>query len=52
MRARLQPDNDVITGAFRLGNSGLDSGLKQGYRRVFEHAYEETVSIMSITEDI
>ena len=43
MHARLQHDNDVITSAFRLGNSGLDSELKQGHRCVSEHAYEETV---------
>jgi len=43
VHARLQHDNDVITSAFRLGNSGLDSELKQGHRCVHEHAYEETV---------
>jgi len=43
VRARLEPDSDIIRGAFRNGNSGLDSGLKQGHRCVSEHAYEETV---------
>ena len=37
MRARLEPDSDIISGAFRNGNSGLDSGLKQGHRCVSEH---------------
>ncbi|MCD8521063.1 MAG: DUF695 domain-containing protein [Saccharospirillaceae bacterium] len=47
MRARLQPDNDIINGAFRNSNRGLDSVLKQRHRCVSEHAYEETVSRMN-----
>lgn len=43
MRACFCPDNNIITGAFSFGNSGLDSSLKQGHRCVNEHAYEETV---------
>ena len=43
MPARLEPDNHVISSAFRNQDSGLESELKQGHRCASEHAYEETV---------
>ena len=48
MRARFWPDSNVISGAFRSADSGLDSGLKQGDRCVNEHAYEQTVKPLKI----
>ena len=50
MRARFWPDGNVISGAFRCDDSGLDSGLKQGDRCVNEHAYEQTVSYLTVEE--
>jgi len=50
VRARFWPDGNVISGAFRCDDSGLDSGLKQGDRCVNEHAYEQTVIFSSSRE--